>query len=230
MHDMMVALGGALVPTAAGIRPNRRRRNEAARPPPPARTPSHTHTAMAPKQLPPHIVAGIKKWAPWAFAGLAWLVTLGGVAALQSDCIGSCPSKTGLTWWSLIWQACVLAAAAFAFFGGAKSTRVPVAIMAGLSALLAMILADRHLNDAMRRVTRFSIASGASVRTDGKYDATAAGLIMTALANLGLLTCLTVDWAEVKDGLKAVKLPEVTLPKLPKRGGAGAGAGAAAAV
>ena len=182
---------------------------------------------MPPTQLPPHVVAGMKKWAPWAFAGLAWLVTLGGVAALQADCIGACPSKTGLTWWALWFQAFVLAAAAFAFFGGAKSARVPVAIMAGLVALLAMLLADRHLNDAMRKVTRFSIASGASVRTDGKYDATAAGLIMTAIANLGLLTCLTVDWAEVTDGLKAVKLPQVALPKLPKRGGAGGGGAAA---
>jgi hypothetical protein len=171
---------------------------------------------MPPKPLPPHVVAGIKTYAPWAFAGLGWLVTLGGVAALQSECVGACPSRTGLTWWALIWQAAVLALAALAVFGGAKSARVPVAIMAGLSALLAMLLADRHLADPMRRVTRYSIAAGSSTRSDSKYDATAAGLIMTAMANLGLLFCLTADWGEVAGAVKGIQLP-----KLPKRGGQG---------
>lgn len=175
------------------------------------------------KSLPPAVADGLKRCAPWAFAGLAWLVTLGGVAALQSECTGGCPSRTGLTWWALWWQAAILGAAAFAFFGGAASARVPVAIMAGLSALLAMILADRHLADPMRRVTRYSIAAGSSTRTDAKYDATAAGLIMTAVANLGLLTCLTADWGEVAAAAKEVKLPAV---KLPKRGGGGADAAA----
>ena len=171
------------------------------------------------KSLPPHVAAGIKKWLPWAFAGLAWLVTLGGVSALQSECVGPCPSRTGLTWWALWWQALILAATAFAFFGGAKSARVPVAIMAGLSALLAMLLADRHLADPMRRVTRYSIAAGSSTRTDSQYDATAAGLIMTAIVNLGLLTCLTADWGEVAAVAKEVKLPAVKLPA--KRGAGG---------
>lgn len=184
------------------------------------------------KSIPPHILAAITKWAPWAFAGFAWLVTLGGVSALQSGCVGACPQRTGLTWWALWWQAAILGGAALAIFFGAKSARVPVAIMAGLSALLAMLLADRHLADPLRRVTRYSIALGSSTRTDTKYDATAAGLIMTAVANLCLVCGLTADWDDVSAAARGVAAAakDVKMPAVKRGGGDAAAAGQTAAV
>lgn len=112
---------------------------------------------------------------------------------------------------------------------GVKSARVPAAILVGLNALLSILLADRHLSDPVRSITRYSIASGASTTTDGRYDASAAGFIMTAMVNLLLVSLLTLDFNEAKEAVKDVKLPEVKLPQLPKKGGGNAPAGAAAA-
>jgi len=178
----------------------------------------------------------VLKYAPLAllaFGALAWLVTLGGVSALQSECGlgGDCRPKTGLSWWSLWWQAFMLLAVAGSVAAGVKSARVPAAVLVGLNGLLSILLADRHLSDPVRSVTRYSIASGASTTTDGRYDAAAAGFIMTAMVNLLLVSLLTLDFAEVKEAGKDLKLPEMPkMPQLPKKGGASpAKAGAAAA-
>lgn len=176
----------------------------------------------------------VLKYAPLAllaFGALAWLVTLGGVSALQSECGGECRAKTGLSWWSLWWQAFMLLAVAGSVAAGVKSARVPAAVLVGLNGLLSILLADRHLADPVRSVTRYSIASGASTSTDGRYDAAAAGFIMTAMVNLLLVSLLTLDFAEVKEAGKDLKLPEMPkMPQLPKKGGASpAKAGATAA-
>ena len=176
------------------------------------------------------------KYAPLAllaFGALAWLVTLGGVSALQAECAGGgdCRPKTGLSWWSLWWQAFMLLAVAGSVAAGVKSARVPAAVLVGLNGLLSILLADRHLSDPVRSVTRYSIASGASTTTDGRYNAAAAGFIMTAMVNLLLVSLLTLDFAEVKEAGKDLKLPEMPkMPQLPKKGGASpAKAGATAA-
>jgi len=122
----------------------------------------------------------------------------------------------------------MLLAVAGSVAAGIKSARVPAAILVGLNGLLSILLADRHLSDPVRSITRYSIASGASTSTDGRYDASAAGFIMTAMVNLLLVSLLTLDFNEAKDAVKDVKLPNVKLPQIPKKGGA-APAGAAAA-
>lgn len=154
---------------------------------------------------------------------------LSGVSALQSECGGECRAKTGLSWWSLWWQAFMLLAVAGTVAAGVKSARVPAAILLGLNGLLSIVLADRHLSDPVRSITRYSIASGATTTTDSKYDAAASGFVLTAIFNLIMVSLLTIDVNEVKEGIKEVKLPQVKLPQLPKKGGdAPAGAAASA--
>lgn len=192
-----------------------------------------TPTPSISLQMAPSIKLSTKeqvlKYAPLAllaFGALALLVTLGGVSALQSECGvgGDCRPITGLSWWSLWWQAFMLLAVSGSVAAGVKSARVPAAILVGLNGLLSILLSDRHLSDPIRSVTRYSIASGASTTTDGRYDAAAAGFIMTAMVNLLLVSLLTLDFAEVKEAGKDLKLPQ-----LPKKGGASPAKGGATA-
>lgn len=209
--------------------------------------PSHPPLRLFPVPAHPQMAPSIKlptkeqllKYAPLAllaFGALAWLVTLGGVSALQAECgvggaAADCRPKTGLSWWSLWWQAFLLLAVAGTVAAGVRSARVPAAVLVGLNGLLSILLADRHLSDPVRSVTRYSIASGASTTTDGRYDACAAGFIMTAMVNLLLVSLLTLDFAEVKEAGKDLKLPEMPkMPQLPKKAASSpAKAGAAAA-
>jgi len=158
-----------------------------------------------------------------------WLVSLAGTAAVQASCYGGCRATTGLAWWAIWWQFAALLATGLGLLAmGLKSLRAPVTASLGLLALLAMLLAERNLTQGEQ--TRRALYSGDK---GSRWSAAACGFILTAMANLVLLTLLPLGDEATLDEVKGAHMPEmpkVNLPKLPKKGGGGAAAPAGAAV